>query len=152
MNVAARPIRTALALALALVGMLVLALSTGARAATLVVTVENVRSSGGTVKLSVFASAKEWPDHPTSDHSQRQPARPGIVVFRFELPPGTYAAAGYHDENNNGKFDTTWIGLPEEGYTLSNNVRPVLSAPSFGSASFTVGPDGAQITMRMVYP
>jgi Uncharacterized protein conserved in bacteria (DUF2141) len=88
----------------------------------------------------------------TRDHDQAQPAKVGGLTFKFQVPPGTYAAAGYHDENGNGKFDTTLIGLPEEGYMFSSNVRPVLSAPSFASASFTVPQEGTAISIVVQYP
>ena len=39
------------------------------------------------------------------------------------LPPGTYAVGAYHDENNNDHMDTDFLGLPSEGYALSNGVR-----------------------------
>jgi len=130
---------------------LLLSAAAPAGAAELVVTVENIRSARGDVRLSVYASAAEWPDRSARDHDQSQPAREGSVVFRFELPPGTYAANGFHDENGNGKFDTNFLGVPEEGYAFSNNVRPFLSAPSFEAASFTLPPEGAAIAMRMMY-
>ena len=80
------------------------------------------------------------------------PAKTGSVTFKFDLPPGTYAIDGFHDEIGNGKFKTSLIGLPEEGYLFSNNVRPGLSAPSFASASFTVPPQGTAISISVQYP
>lgn len=124
----------------------------GAGAAELTVTVEGIRNAKGIIRLAVYASAAEWPDKSTKDHGQAQPAKPGSLVFKFELPPGTYAVNGYHDENGNHEFDTTLIGLPEEGYMFSNDVRPFLSAPSFASASISVPKDGAAIRMHVVYP
>src|SRR5262249_16993418 len=104
-------------------------------AAGLPITGGNVRNDRGMVELSAFRSAAEWPEHSTSDHDQVLPAHKGAMVFKFDLPPGTYAAAGFHDENGNDKFDQTLIGLPEEGYLFSNNAKPFLSAPSFDKAA-----------------
>jgi uncharacterized protein (DUF2141 family) len=133
-------------------GLVLLSLAaTGAGAAELVITVENIRNAKGDMRVSVYSSPAEWPDKSASDHDQAQKAQKGSVVFRFELPPGTYAANGLHDENSNGKMDTNFLGIPEEGYCFSNNVKPVLSAPSFASASFKLPPEGAAITMRMMY-
>jgi uncharacterized protein (DUF2141 family) len=134
----------ALGLALALT-------ATGAGAAELVITVENIRNAKGDMRVSVYSSPAEWPDKSARDHDQAQKARAGSVVFRYDLPPGTYAVNGLHDENGNGKMDTDFFGIPKEGYCFSNNVRPVLSAPSFESASFKLPPDGAAIAMRMMY-
>jgi uncharacterized protein (DUF2141 family) len=125
--------------------------TSAARAAELTVNVDNVRSGKGTIHLSLFAAASEWPDNSTREHDRIVPAQPGRVVIRFDLPPGIYAANGYHDENGNGKLDTNFLGIPEEGYMFSNDVRPVLSAPSFESASFRLPPEGGAITIHLVY-
>jgi uncharacterized protein (DUF2141 family) len=54
------------------------------------------------------------------------------------LPPGTYAIAVHHDENDNRKFDTNFLGLPLEGYGASNNRTKALSAPSWEASKFSV--------------
>lgn len=123
-----------------------------AHAAQLTITVEDVRNAKGDIRLSVYGSPAEWPDHSARGHDLVQPAKTGSVVFTFDLPPGTYAVNGFHDEIGNGKFKTSLIGLPEEGYFFSNNVRPMLSAPSFQSASFKLPPEGAAISISVHYP
>jgi uncharacterized protein (DUF2141 family) len=133
------------------VALLLCGAAPAACAAELVITVENIRSAAGDIRLSVYATPEEWPDNSARDHDQVEKAALGHVVFRFELPPRTYAVNGFHDENGNGKFDTNFLGIPEEGYFFSNNVRPFLSAPSFAAASFPLPPEGAAITVRVVY-
>jgi uncharacterized protein (DUF2141 family) len=123
-----------------------------AMAAPLTITVDGIRNSKGDIRISVYPSPAEWPDHPSGDHDQVLPAKAGRVVFTFDLPPGTYAVNGFHDEIGDGKFKTSLIGLPEEGYLFSNNVRPVLSAPSFKAASFKLPPEGASISISVQYP
>jgi uncharacterized protein (DUF2141 family) len=65
------------------------------------------------------------------------------------VPPGKYALVCYHDENSNGKFDESALGMPEEGYCFSNNVKPQLSAPNFNECAFEYkgGDQGLSITM-----
>jgi len=123
-----------------------------AHAAQLTVTVDGIRDSKGDIRIAVYGAPQEWPDHPAPDHKQMKPAKTGSVVFTYDLPPGTYALNGFHDEDGNGKFKTSLVGLPEEGYLFSNNVRPFLSAPSFESASFTLPPEGASISAAVQYP
>ena len=53
-----------------------------------------------------------------------------------DVAPGTYALADVHDDNMNGRLDTTWVGIPTEGYGFSNGVKALVGAPSFSSASF----------------
>ena len=136
----------------ALAVLISVAWSLPASAAELTVTVDGIRNAKGDIRLAVYASPQEWPDHSTRDHDRVQPAKPGSVTFKFDLTPGTYAINGFHDEDANGKFKTSLIGLPEEGYLFSNDVRPVLSTPSFKSASFTLPPEGVAISISMHYP
>ena len=133
-------------------GLAILVGTAAAHAATLTVTVEGIKSSKGNIEVSIYFNPKEWPDHPTDDHHQLLPAHNSSVVFKFEVPPGTYAAAGYHDENGNGKFDKSFLGLPEEGYLMSNNAKPMLSAPGWDKVKFEVPASGASISMKVVYP
>ena len=137
---------------LAVALLLSLVWSVAASAAEVAVTVDGIRNDKGQIRLSIYASPKEWPDHPAPGHNQAQAAKRGSVSFKFDLPPGTYAIDGFHDEIGNGKFKTSLIGLPEEGYLFSNNVRPGLSAPSFDSASFRVPPNGTAISITVHYP
>jgi uncharacterized protein (DUF2141 family) len=123
-----------------------------AQAAQLTITVEGIRSAKGVIRISVYPSRAEWPDHPSGQHDHAEPAKSGSVVFTTDLPPGTYAVNGFHDEDGSGKFKTSLIGLPEEGYFFSNNVRAGLSAPSFESASFKLPPEGAAISISVHYP
>ena len=51
--------------------------------------------------------------------------------FLIDLAPGTYAVGAYHEENNNSRLDTDFIGYPTEGYALSNGIRAVMSHPRF---------------------
>ena len=122
-----------------------------ARAAELTVTVGNIRSDSGIIRLSFYTSPAEWPDKSGNDYGKVVPAKRGQVVLHFDLPPGVYAINGFHDENGNGEFDTNFLGIPEEGYIFSNDARPVLSAPSFDSAAFRLPPQGAAIIMHVKY-
>jgi uncharacterized protein (DUF2141 family) len=129
-----------------------LAAAPSALAAQLTITVQGLRNAKGFIEISVYDQASQWPDHPTPDHHQKMPSQAGSVTFVFDLPPGTYAAAGYHDENANGKFDKSFLGLPEEGYMLSNNAKPFLSAPPWEKVKFELPPSGAAVSMTMIYP
>jgi len=56
-----------------------------------------------------------------------------------------------HDENMNGKLDTSWIGRPKEGYGFSNDVKSLLSAPSFSDASFRYGGGTLDLAIHLHY-
>ena len=44
-------------------------------------------------------------------------------MLQFNLPAGNYAVQVMHDENENNKLDTNFMGMPIEGYGFSNNPR-----------------------------
>ncbi len=56
------------------------------------------------------------------------------------LPAGAYAVAVMHDENNNAKLDTNFLGIPTEGFGFSNNAKAHTFSPaSFDEARFSYG-------------
>ena len=83
---------------------------------------------------------------------ERVPARAGAVAVCMEAPgPGTYAVAVYHDENDNGKFDRSWTGLPSEGFGVSNNPKPVMRAPTLGESAVQVGSGHKVVNIDLRY-
>lgn len=64
-----------------------------------------------------------------------------ILKHTLKVPQGNYAIALYHDGNSNGICDKNFLGIPTEGYGFSNNIHPVLSAPSFKSTVIEVKKD-----------
>ena len=121
-----------------------------AQATTVLVTVTGVRNDRGKVLVALCTQATFLRPHcPWRGHS---PAMPGTVLVRIDgVPPGTYAAQAFHDENGNGKLDRTMLGLPKEAMGFSNNAPMRLGPPKFDVAAFTVGPNGAAITFALRY-
>lgn len=68
-----------------------------------------------------------------------------------DIPPGTYAIAVIHDENMNGKLDSSWLGIPKEGYGFSNNAKGVVGAPLFSAASFPYDGQNVDLTISLHY-
>ena len=52
------------------------------------------------------------------------------------IKPGIYAVSVFHDENSNGKLDTSFLGIPREGVGASNGARGHLGPPKFDAAAF----------------
>lgn len=62
---------------------------------------------------------------------------------------GLYAMAVYHDENANGDFDKTGLGLPAEPWGLSNNPRVRFGPPKIEKTLFEVSDIGAEIEIEL---
>ena len=73
------------------------------------------------------------------------------IVFAAELPPGDYAATVLHDENKNNSMDTNLIGIPTEGYGVTNNPKPRFRAAKFKEAIFNLPAGGAEMTISVQY-
>lgn len=58
-----------------------------------------------------------------------------VVIFK-NLQKGEYAVSFIHDENNNEKMDTNFIGIPKEYYGCSNNARGFMGPPKYDDAKF----------------
>jgi len=122
-------------------------------AAALHVRVVNLRDSTGQVICTLFNSPSAFPSDSSKAVGQSTvPIKDDAAVCSFGgLTPGKYALVTFHDENSNGKFDRSWLGLPKEGYAFSNNVRPVFSPPSFKAAAFDYAGGDQWLTIAMRY-
>lgn len=124
----------------------------GASAADLRVTVDGLRSDKGHVSFGLYDDPDKFPGRAGVIQGGLAKIAGGRAVFTFhDLKPGRYAVSLFHDENDDGKFDRSLIGLPLEGYGFSNNPRVVLSAPSFDDCAVAVSAAGAQITIKVAY-
>jgi len=78
--------------------------------------------------------------------------RPAAVetILTLDVVPGVYAVAVHHDANSNGKVDANFLGIPKEGYGVSNDPRPRFRAPRFDEARVLIMRD-TTVTVRMTY-
>ena len=60
------------------------------------------------------------------------------IVVLENLKPGKYAFKYFHDENNDEKINTNFMGIPKEGYGFSNNAKGKFGPPSFEKMIFEI--------------
>ena len=132
---------------MAFIGVLTLILlpGTAANADELIVRVDNIKEAGE-IHIAIYDSAEAF----EADRGEKGGAAPGItqgtiemvepgsVIYRYELPPGTYAIGIFHDANLNNRLDNYFFGVPREQYGFSNNARGFMGPPSFEDAAFSV--------------
>lgn len=122
-----------------------------AEAGQVIVHIQGVRSDQGLVRIGVYGQDSAFP-RSGRVAGQEIAAHRGDVVVTFEdLAPGVYAIAIHHDEDGDGEFDTTLIGLPSEGYGFSNDAPVVFGPPDFDSAAIDVRDDGATTALSVRY-
>src|SRR5712672_3430216 len=102
--------------------------------------------------VGLYATPSKFLNGNQSDAIRKVRASTTPITVAFDnLPPGTYAVGAYHDENGNDHLDTNFLGLPVEGYALSNGVRAVMSKPTFQQAAFTVGNGDKPVALHIRY-
>lgn len=119
---------------------------------TLDIHVEGFRNDIGDAGGAVYASPAGWPeDTAKSIVHGGFPIQGDQSTETFKIPPGRYGVVVIHDENSNEKLDRNIFGVPKEGFGFANNPKIELSAPSFQTASVTVGCPVTRIAIRLIY-
>lgn len=121
--------------------------------ASLKIVVNELDSNDGHVLVSLFNSDDGFPDKPEKAIRKARltiKENKAWVVFSG-LEPGTYAAAILHDENDDQKMNTNFLGIPKEGYGFSNDVMGSFGPPSFTKAGFIITSINKEISIRTKY-
>jgi uncharacterized protein (DUF2141 family) len=110
---------------------------------SLIVNVKKFKNSDGLAYLSLHDPTKKTLQQQWTKIEKNETQ----AVFK-NLKAGKYAVRLYHDENNNKKMDTGFMGIPTESWGCSNNVKPRFAAPKFEDMIFTLEKDET-ITVTM---
>ncbi len=121
----------------------------------LIVLVENARSLDGVIRFTVYPNDPERflkSGGPIRDLSHLPtPSALPVTEACIWLPgPGGYALSIFHDANDNGEMDETWIGLPAEGFGFSNNPR-LFGRPRLEQVLFEAPAGDTTINIRLRY-
>ena len=115
--------------------------------------ISGIRNSKGHILIALFKSADGFPDK--REHAfitKRIPSQLGSLFLDLpDIPAGTYAFAIIHDENDNLKLDTGFLGIPKEGFCFSRQAMGSFGPPSFKEASFTIPASGENQKVKMSY-
>ena len=121
---------------------------------TMNITINNIRSTKGKLSVSIFSNAEEFKTEKPS-HTQffdKTTVKNKTCTVSIEYKPGIYGVAVCDDENNNGVMDYNIIGMPKEGFGLSNYQIKGLSRPVFSDFSFQLKENEKKaITVDMKY-
>ncbi|WP_437577199.1 DUF2141 domain-containing protein [Sorangium sp. So ce887] len=124
--------------------------ATAAEPSTIAVTVGNFRNANGYLACALYSDEDTFLDTDARIAARRRVAVAGksATCTFVDVAPGTYAVAVLHDENKNGKMDTNVLGMPIEGYGVSNNKTRALSAPTWDESKFVV-PAGKSVALAI---
>ena len=119
------------------------------------VNIEGLRNSDGKVILCLYKkeAAKNFPDEAeyAFQVAESKALKSGVSIRFNNVPPGTYAISMLHDEDNDNEMDRNFVRMPREGFGTSNNVKPMMSAPSFKDARFRYQGGKQELTITVIY-
>ena len=81
--------------------------------------ITNVASEDGQIILAIYNSSENY-DKRIAFQEVKIQSKVDTVIFETNVPDGEYLVMLVHDINNNGKLDTSFIGMPKEPVGLSN--------------------------------
>jgi uncharacterized protein (DUF2141 family) len=106
--------------------------------ATLRLEVGELRNTRGTLNCRLFAQPADFPEGEGAVTVRASIAGKQASCAFTNLTPGVYAVAVVHDENGNGRLDRSLLGVPSEGYGVTNNRTYALSSPRWDESKFTL--------------
>jgi len=118
-----------------------------------IVKISNIHSDKGNISISIFKSADGYPDKTELAYKKMVvPISGGRATAVFDdLPYGEYAIAFIHDENNNHKMDSNFIGIPKEGVGASNDAKGSFGPPKYGDARFVLKQSVLELSLKTTY-
>ena len=131
------------------------ALADAPPAGMLRVDVTGIRNEKGQIGCLLFAQPKGFPnDNVAAKQAVLTKIEGGRAACTFAgVAAGDYAISVLHDENGNGKMDSSLFGAPKEGYGFSNGAKPhTFSPPSFDEARIAFAGAGLALTIPVTYP
>jgi len=107
---------------------------------TIRVHIIGLRNDRGHIGCLLYGTATGFPGDP--DRSLQKVVgrlgrdhRTATCTFR-DVPAGRYAVTFGHDENGNRTLDTNIVGLPIEGWGVSNDAPARFGPPEYADAAF----------------
>ena len=118
-------------------------------ASKILVNVSGIESSEGEIGCALFNDDETFPMDTSNAKQQWLKAELDGIQCEFNgVQAGSYAISVSHDLNRNNKVDTNFLGIPNEAWGVSNNIRPSLRAPTFEEAKFKL-PDNDHLIINI---
>lgn len=116
----------------------------------LVITVDNINKTKGTIWIGLYDSADNYLIKEKSILKKIDVKQKGSSQLIVEnLPFGTYAVALFHDINANGEMDKNLLGIPSEPYAFSKKPKSKWRIPKFDEVKFNFSKDRQQLKTKL---
>jgi uncharacterized protein (DUF2141 family) len=102
---------------------------------SITVTVKDADSNYGKIFLALYNTDTDFLN--TSFKGMQSVIENEQCTVTFQnIPAGVYAVSIFHDENDNGKMDSNFMGIPKEDYGCSNDASGFMGPPKWDDAKF----------------
>lgn len=121
------------------------------KAQQLDLSISAIKKQKGEILIAVFNKADGFPFDTQKAYQllKGTPVDGKLNLQVSSLPKGRYAIALFHDANGDGTLNVNFMGIPKEGYGVSNNAYNTFSAPKYNDASFDYNQSSVlKITMK----
>ncbi len=106
----------------------------------LTVNISGLNSDKGTLLIGIYNKKEDFLNKQFKGDISKIENKKSVVIFK-NLPKGEYAVSFVHDENDNKKMDTNFLGIPKEDYGCSNNATGFMGPPKYEDAKFMIEED-----------
>tara|TARA_R110002050_G_scaffold291824_1_gene446656 strand:- start:494 stop:913 length:420 start_codon:yes stop_codon:yes gene_type:complete len=103
----------------------------------LTVNISGLESDNGKVMIALYNDAEQFLSKRYKSAMIKSTDKKVTYIFEG-VPKGEYAVSFFHDENDNNKMDTNFIGIPKEDYGCSNNATGFMGPPKYEDAKFII--------------
>jgi uncharacterized protein (DUF2141 family) len=108
-------------------------------AQSITVNITGIRNNKGVLRLAFYMDEesfnKDTPLYEKIFSKENIKSKTFSVEF-LDIPKGVYGIAVLDDENNNGKMNYSFFGLPKEGFGFSNYYHTGMKRPKFNDFKF----------------
>jgi uncharacterized protein (DUF2141 family) len=101
----------------------------------LTINIAGLNSDKGSLLVGVYSTKENFLKKPFKSDVIKIINKKSMVIFK-DIPKGAYAVSFVHDENDNKKMDTNFIGIPKEDFGCSNNATGFMGPPKYEDAKF----------------
>ncbi len=102
-------------------------------------TISNIDHAKGTIVYSVYTPTNKFlDDKDVTKWGKIKVTSTKDLTTIIDIPANAsdIAIAIYHDVNDNGKMDKSFVGIPQEPYGFSRNYVPSFRAPKWSESNF----------------
>lgn len=118
---------------------------------SLVLQINNLKSPNAPVYLAFYSTNNKFLSQTDRFKAYKFiPDGNSLTINVSDLKYGQFAIAGFQDLNNDGECNKSKLGIPQEPYGFSNDVKPKMKAPTFSQCMFTYNETNQQVSVTMI--